>query len=327
MSHILLIALAFIVIIELINTRAIKIYYNKAKTLLWKNNCRLDLVFIITEREVKEKDFEKCLQKCFERKIINKKNLTSHVVTDKQINNKLVRERFKKNGINKVNIYNANLSKKNNIYSKEKQETEAELGLSSGPNLLFFKACEIIKHAKCSHFLLLECDAYPVKDYWYEELQFFCKQNDFLIAGSTYKGKCKTNPEDKHINGVALYKNDNELHNLLGKAEQFLKETVKEKREISKKMGEYHKWMIEKKDPKLIQEWLENQSKIKIRKNIRINYDIAIHKYIKNHDAKLHDKVIDCDLITNACKKRESKITSDEYLLEKYKKTVLIHKK
>lgn len=78
-----------------------------------------------------------------------------------------------------------------------------------------------------ANIFVLETDIYFLSENWLDYSIDFCIDNEFLIAGSIYKG---ANPSHKHtnyanhLNGVAIYKNSNTLLKLLQHSENSIKE-------------------------------------------------------------------------------------------------------
>jgi hypothetical protein len=86
-----------------------------------------------------------------------------------------------------------------------------ELGLSSGPNILFFSAIEFCE--KYNTVLMLETDCILKEDCFRKLDKLVEYSGDFLIIGSSYAGNQKIHFDNTlfhHINGVALYKTGDE---------------------------------------------------------------------------------------------------------------------
>lgn len=288
----------------------------------------LDLAFLSTAKQVRQGFLKKCIDNFFSKKTINPSNIRVYIFTDEKVNKNHLTKILNNHGVTKVFIENVNIHKKDNIYIKDQKETDCAFGLSSGPNILFFKACEKLFSLSGSHFFIIEPDVFPVKDFWFERLYLYCLFNDFLIAGSTYKGVCKHNNKDLHINGVAIYRNSKSCRDVIYNSKNFILEKIKEKKTLAKSIGERHKWMLSSGKPEIIQNWFKTQSKIKIRKNIRLNYDVGIYEYCKKYrpELLLSKKIRDTKIITNACKNGDSKVTARD-ILKFHKKTVILHKK
>lgn len=105
-----------------------------------------------------------------------------------------------------------------------------ELGLSSGPNLMFFKALEFLRKTDFKNFILLEPDSTCLKSYWLDTLIDSCINRSFLIQGGNYSGLNQLNYNvyySDHINGLAIYKNHNSLHALAHKSKELIIESIK----------------------------------------------------------------------------------------------------
>ena len=205
--------------------------------------------------------------------------------------------------INKVIIHSLHLPDEENIYVRSKHSLklfkeagEPELGLSAGPNNLFFGAMNYLADKDYENYLLLETDTRPVKYFWFDGLYKYCVKNDFLIAGSQYKGNAEI-PEDAewkdHLNGVAIYKNCKRLNDLLSGAKSEIVRRVKE--------GDH---------------------------DFFINYDIAIYYHTQSSESnkKEYKSVIDTDIITNISLGADSSIREQD-ILTKYRKTIILHQK
>ena len=107
-----------------------------------------------------------------------------------------------------------------------------KLGLSSGPNLSFYRSLNYLQEldGNYSHFLLLEADVFFLQKYWYDSLSEYCSKNRFSIAGSKYKGLSTAHRDSQykdHLNGVAIYSNTSALTTILQKSEKTNEEYVK----------------------------------------------------------------------------------------------------
>lgn len=203
--------------------------------------------------------------------------------------------------INSIRIFNLDIDPKldiyNDIYKKDpKPDPLPPLGGSSGPNLSFYNSFKLLKKEDYKYFLMLENDSFPCKDFWFDICFDYCDNNDFSIAGSKYKGHQKWHyvlDYKDHMNGIALYKNSPELHNILQKSEKF------------------HETQINDKD------WF-------------LNFDIAIDRFRRSDEGeqliKDESKFIDTEIISNVSDSLDSYLTV-ENILERYPKTIIIHQK
>lgn len=205
--------------------------------------------------------------------------------------------------VDSVTIWSAMLSEEDNVYTKEVTLWKFEefgcpwLGLSMGPNLLFFKAMAFLRTLSEKHTLLLETDSHPTKENWFDRCFRYAKNNEFLIAGSTYKGKTRI-PKDAewkdHLNGIAIFRHCNDLKNLLADAKMDIVRRINS--------GKCFQW----------------------------NYDVAIHSAYKatKWQSRTENSLrcINIDFITNMSMETDRKI-SDFEVLRRSPKTVIVHKK
>lgn len=138
--------------------------------------------------------------------------------------------------INKLFIHNLKIPPQEDVYLKPWENPEIPqqipaLGLSSGPNISFYQSMykTLNDEVFYSNIFLLETDVYFLSENWLDYSIDFCIDNEFLIAGSIYKG---ANPSHEntnyanHLNGVAIYKNSNTLLELLQHSETSIKECI-----------------------------------------------------------------------------------------------------
>ena len=166
-----------------------------------------------------------------------------------------------------------------------------ELGYTSGANLLFYRSIEsMFAHENnYKNLIMLEADSYPVQDYWLDRCISFCRQTDFTIAGSKYKGnqECHYKSEYRdHLNGIAIYKNNDECLELIKESEKIVKKEVK-----------------------------ENSSGY-------VNFDIAILLASK----KIKSNLVDTDFIINLSDPRD-KLINRENILKKFPQALIVHQK
>lgn len=206
--------------------------------------------------------------------------------------------------VDKVTIWSCQLSEEDNVYTKEVTLWKFEeygspwLGLSMGPNLLFFKAMAFLRTLAEKNTLLLETDSHPTQINWFDRCYRYTKNNDFMIAGSTYKGKTRI-PKDaewrEHLNGIAIFRHSNDLKNLLNDAKMDIVKRINS--------GKCFQW----------------------------NYDVAIHSAYKatKWQTRKHEKNLRCiniDFISNMSMETDRYI-SDLEVLRRCPKTVIVHKK
>lgn len=215
--------------------------------------------------------------------------------------------KFKKcKNVNEIFLVNNHLDSDENFYLKDKSIKvdlkNYPMGGSHGINLHFYKSTEDLFQRDYDNFMLLETDTISVKNDWFDVLHDYCDNNDFLIAGSKYKGKeqdlvFKTYYGGEHLNGVALYKNNKDTQNLITKSKKFLINSLA-------------------KD--------EAKSKRHRRCNGFMNYDVAIYLFAKKN--KVDNQLKDVDFITNMSLPFDDD-TKLKSVVSKYPQTRIIHKK
>lgn len=196
------------------------------------------------------------------------------------------------------NIYfvNLNLNSSEDVYDKSFHPfnpTEiTPYSLTSGPNILFFESLNYLIDypIKYKSFLLLETDVELI-DGWISTFLTFVNNNNFVIAGSKYKGDNayhKNLSYREHLNGVAIYKNSKQLKKILDKSEKFLL------RKVSHGLS-------------------------------YLSFDVAIYESCKN-DKDYYNNFINTDFIVNISDPIDSKKTLDE-VISLYPNTKILHKK
>lgn len=204
--------------------------------------------------------------------------------------------------VNKVIIQDLNLSKDLDIYvrpDKRKPDYVPPLGGSSGPNLSFYKSFDLLlcnKDFDYQYFFMLESDSYVCKDFWFDSILKFAENNEFSIAGSKYKGRNKWHyilDYKDHLNGIAIYKNNETLKEILSKGQAF------------------HEKQITNKD------WF-------------MNFDIALDQFRRTPEGreliKEEDDFIDTSFITNVSDPTDSYLTQEE-ILQEIESTIIVHQK
>lgn len=260
----------------------------------------LSIVYACTKAEFDSGELEKSISRYISRKSSKTYSFDLFIIVDQgdEEHYAPLLDFESDRNINKIIIHSLRISDKENIYIRSKHSLkkfqemgEPSLGLSSGPNNLFFGAMNYLSDKDYENYLLLETDTRPVKYFWFDLLVKYSK-NNFLIAGSSYKGNCEIPKEAlwaKHLNGVAIYKNSPELHNLLKQSKQLIVDKVKNRKD-----------------------------------SCMINYDIAIFYSAQNNN--LDSGLIDTNFITNISLGPDIKIKEQEILL-KHRKTVVLHQK
>lgn len=218
------------------------------------------------------------------------------------------------NCINKINIISWKIPKEKNIYirqdlkiqiDKQVFDNRPSLGLSSGPNTLFLNSINLLFKEFYSHFLILETDTSPLCDFWFDRICEYCRNEKFLVAGSTYRGDLWDDPNEKwnspysgHLNGVALYRNEAGVSNFLFKRVEMY-----------------------------IINCIESGA-------AALNYDVALHLYSQSQEGvkALRDRslpeynLIDSPLFVNLSMNRDSGVPKD-LILCNFKEAVILHQK
>jgi hypothetical protein len=254
------------------------------------------LVLLTTEKEHKSGLIKNCLNSYFSLNP-SKQHKIDLIIFFDQFSDDSYKELYKYkelNAINSVQIFCLNLKDEENLYfsgAKYNSEYVPRLGLSAGPNNLFFKSLRFLFKTDYEYFIVIESDTHPVRSLWFDLIASFCKTNDFLIAGSTYKGGIEIPKNcgwDKHINGVGIYKNSQELKDILDGAEEYIANVIAEQ-----------------------------------KSKCFLNYDVGVHFYSKtlqNH------RIVDTNIITNASPSQDSTIPKSE-ILSKHQNTIILHQK
>jgi hypothetical protein len=262
---------------------------------------RLDaVVFAVTSNEITNKSFERC---CYN--IVSSEYIGLDLVIF--VNN----SKFSKNDILFLNrltffrtviIINLNIQDVDDVYiiNPKRGMPIPKYGFISGPNITFFRIIQYCK--KYNTILLLECDTILKENAIKKSIEYV-SNNDFLISGSKYLGKLKTDNEifRNHINGVAFYKTgSDEFQTLINN----VKNTI---------LNEY------------------------IKTTPSIAYDVAIFMYIhitmKSIDEKHSEwrnlilpRYKTCELILNYSPKPDRHTSVDD-ITKKYPNHVILHKK
>lgn len=184
----------------------------------------------------------------------------------------------------------------NEWYTQRSKDPRAlRLGTTNGINLQFFQSlAHVFQHENAyENVLLLECDCDVFRRKWFDVLHDQCDQHDHLVLGSKYRG---TNEHHRtrwyadHLNGVAVYRNCEQMHQLLTRAERVIEQYVS-------RDDATERWM---------------------------NFDVALLQAAI--DMNVTDRLIDVDLISNYSDPDSSEL-STEQILSRDMNTVILHKK
>lgn len=205
--------------------------------------------------------------------------------------------------VNKVIVTSHDIPPERNIYIKPWLEDNLvmpeqipELGLSNGPNELFYKTLQNIKNRQYENFVLIEPDTLPTSTDWFDYIHDYVinSTGEWVITGSSYKGSDPANIASwysDYLNGVAVYKNNIKLHDLMSRSENFIKHIVTE-----------HQFRM------------------------FMNYDVAHDHYIRTYEPWNHALLVDCDFIVNMSPIYD-KNQSIEDILHQYPNCKILHNK
>lgn len=301
-----------------------------------KHQNNFALVYLVTHKEYTSGRISESIQKLFvEKKPSRYSSFAIYFIFNNffHFDTSELSELIPKDIYHKVRFHFLKIDSKDDGYSSRgKSEAISNLGLSAGPNALFFGAVNFMKKLPHDYFLILETDVLPLKKYWLDGLVSFSKSNSFLIAGSTYKGLNLYCAETKweHINGVAIYHNNKLLHDLIKSVKIYLIKKIAEKRMRANNMGEKSWNSVSK--PSQVQDWFKKQNNNKRRNSLIMNYDVAIYKYCKEIGPDLFsaentkNKIMDTDIVLDLSLSVDKK-TSITDIKKKFPKGLICHKK
>ena len=208
--------------------------------------------------------------------------------------------------VNKINIVSNDIPKHENFYNMALAGSvdiiKYPLGASHGVNLHFYQTLDYLlnlkddtDNKKYNNVMLLETDTKPLRCDWFDVALDCCQTKlSYNIMGSTYKGidreKTLNMYYGPHLNGVAIYRNNDLTIHILNESKLFLINCLKE---------EFYRQFM--------------------------NYDVAIYLYLRKLN-KVDECLYDTDFITNASDARNFKTTMKS-ILENYPETRIIHKK
>lgn len=200
----------------------------------------LCVFFVCTENEIINEDLESTLSNYLNTQPSSKYKIDLYLYLNKVIDKSKVghiKERISKNiFVNKVEFYSLDLSEHRDVFwypwsKMPKPYTLPEYGYTSGANVLFYESIDDMmnKEEGYKNFLMLEADSEPLCKNWFDILVNYCKKNKFEIAGSTYKGDQQVHKESKykdHLNGIALYRNNEKLKKILKGGREVIKKEL-----------------------------------------------------------------------------------------------------
>lgn len=275
-----------------------------------KHTTQLSIVLLATQKEYQSGDVTACLDKYFKTNASVDKKIDLHIFFNKgeesDYNDLLDYQNCE--NVNEVKIKSHKLEGIDDLYIRTPEELDKsklheipEMGGSAGPNNLFFNSMIPLMGGIYRDHLMIECDTYPVKDLWLDEIISYCDNTVFMIAGSSYKGKCEFPHFDTwtgHINGVAIYRASKNLSTFF----EFAKKTI-----IHHNL--YHK-------------------------NPFMSFDVAMHyfsctllgrKFFNNRNLPFN-QLIDSPIISNYSLPQDMDIGVQE-IKEQHPETIILHKK
>ena len=275
-----------------------------------KHTTQLSIVLLATQKEYQSGDVTACLDKYFKTNASVDKKIDLHIFFNKgeesDYNDLLDYENCE--NVNEVKIKSHKLEGLEDLYIRTPQEFKKfhtpevpALGASSGPNNLFFNSMIPLMDNAYRDYLMIECDTYPIKDLWLDQIISYCDNAVFMIAGSTYLGKHQFPHFDTwtgHLNGVAIYRSSKNLSIFL----TFAKKTI------------IH--------------YVTNHH------NPFVSFDVAMHyfsatllgrQFFNNRNMPFN-QLIDCPIISNYSLPDDFS-TSTEEVKQKYPETIILHKK
>ncbi len=262
------------------------------------SNNNLCVCFLTFQKEIEERSIFRCIYN-FINNSSQKFKLDFFVFPDKNYPELLELKLFENSPqVNSVSIIPLNIKNRDNIYkssTSQKPKRIPDLGLSSGPNQLFFKASEHIKNLNYKNFLILEADCIPTSKYWFDYLNEECRKGNFLILGSKYKGQ-KTSYANgffaDYLNGVAIYKNSQELHDILHAVKKYIIYCISQK-----------------------------------AFNQKLNYDTAICHFLKNLKPDIYYKHIKYTNFISNCSFHSDSSYGEDFFVNKNPETKILHLK
>lgn len=204
-----------------------------------------------------------------------------------------------------VYILNTNIPPHEDIYTSIVPITGVPpLGLTSGPNTLFFETMEYCKRYNTILLIETDCIVYPN---WIDKCKKYVNLTEyFLISGSTYDGYMplysSTMPMIMHLNGVAFYKTASPIFQfIIQSLKQYIISEVKTRGGSSA----YDLMMMDM-----------------MLKYLTAPVNFTIHMFWK----RVYRYMLKTSLIINVSAKYDSVVTEDE-IRSLHKNCVILHKK
>lgn len=271
-----------------------------------EHNTTLAVFYPCTLKEYQNTNLSSAISKILDNKPSDQFSFDLFLIFDQQSDDNYdsLRDLVENEAINELHIHSLDIPPEDNIYVQTWDsdhilpEVVPSHGLSSGPNHSFYQSLyHLIDHSNnYDNFLLLETDMQILKSHWLDFLIDYCKNTNFTIAGSKYKGTQKWHRAldyKDHLNGIALYKNSKDLLYLLKQSEKYLQEQVKQGVNF-------------------------------------LNFDIAIDQWRRTEEGQQffnkNNQLIDTKFITNASDP-EDELVPKKTFLDHFPETLILHHK
>ena len=256
---------------------------------------KIALVLIATEKELHRGQVRTCIDQ-YIRSVSESRRVDIIITFNTKVDSSSLNYIKTKKNVNSLSVYDCGIPSDEDIYTHdENNEIVQELGQSNGPNQSFYRSLEYIKYRDHDYFMIIEADTRPIGEYWLDRLIEYCnKTKQYVIGGSRYKGSqelpAKSDWRD-HLNGVALYRNCDELLDIIKGSKELLYRYIHEKNFA------------------------------------RLNYDIAIWYFVNSPaGGKYLPRVIDTNIIANYSLPSDTTIKT-QTILDKHPHTVILHQK
>ena len=282
-----------------------KFFETRAGRLFYATTKQLSVFYLCCEQEIQSGSLYKSLVKFLNRPATQHHSFNLHVCVDRCASPDTVKSKIesllKSRGVcyvDEIIIDIIPIPVKDNIFTYDiKSLLQAgyipPMGASHGENQLFYDGLRTMSKYSYENFLMLETDCQPTTDYWFDRCMEYCENStDFVIAGRTHKGASdmhRNTDYADHLNGVAIYKNDSRLLQLLDGGQKYVKTYIT-------------------KNPT----------------NPIINFDVANYMWVKEND--LQDYLMDVSFISNYSSKENQELTVSK-VLQRHPETVILHKK
>lgn len=264
--------------------------------------------FMTCDKEIKNGCLYRAISNIFSTTPSIKKSFNLHICVDSCSNPlgvisniKNILRSVEATCVSDVFIENADLTPEENVFTYDMNLystlPQQALGASNGINKTFYDTMQMMQQAnrgKYKNMLMFETDCTVLKENWFDTCVNYCRDaKHFAIAGSKYSGieeGHRVTYYAGHLNGVAIYKNCEELTKILKGGKQYIKQ------------------------------WISNQD---VSKKI-MNFDVGNYMYVKEN--AMEHLFIDVDFISNYSSVENTHLTTEQ-VLERHPDTVILHKK